>query len=260
MLPQLFSAVEDVLINTNGLLYFWQKLKILLGGKVDKVEGKGLSANDYTAADKAKLAGIAEGANNYVHPTTSGSKHIPAGGKTGPVLKNTVDGTAAWADEKDTTYGPMKGSTASAAGTAGLAPAPAAGAATRFLRSDGTWATPPDTNTTYGLATSSADGLMAKADKAKLDAFGQASSYATQMYVAQQVAAAGHIKKSIVSALPQAASADGNTIYMVSKAAGDAGNGYDEYMVISGAWEKIGDTQTTLTFATNADIDAILAS
>lgn len=33
-----------------------------LGGKVDKETGKGLSTNDYTTAEKTKLAGIAEGA------------------------------------------------------------------------------------------------------------------------------------------------------------------------------------------------------
>lgn len=33
-----------------------------LGEKVDKVEGKGLSTNDYTTEEKEKLAGIAEGA------------------------------------------------------------------------------------------------------------------------------------------------------------------------------------------------------
>ena len=33
--------------------------------------GKGLSANDYTTEEKTKLAGIAEGANLYVHPTAS---------------------------------------------------------------------------------------------------------------------------------------------------------------------------------------------
>lgn len=38
--------------------------------KVDKVDGKGLSTNDYTSADKEKLDGISEGANNYVHPDT----------------------------------------------------------------------------------------------------------------------------------------------------------------------------------------------
>lgn len=38
--------------------------------KVDKVDGKGLSTNDYTNADKVKLSGIEEGANKYVHPSS----------------------------------------------------------------------------------------------------------------------------------------------------------------------------------------------
>lgn len=42
--------------------------------KVDKVSGKGLSTNDYTTAEKTKLAGIAAGANNYVLPTASSTK------------------------------------------------------------------------------------------------------------------------------------------------------------------------------------------
>lgn len=42
--------------------------------KVDKIAGKDLSSNDYTAVEKTKLAGIAEGANKYVHPAT----HAPA--------------------------------------------------------------------------------------------------------------------------------------------------------------------------------------
>lgn len=40
-----------------------------IGEKVDKIEGKGLSTNDYTNEEKAKLASIEEGANNYIHPT-----------------------------------------------------------------------------------------------------------------------------------------------------------------------------------------------
>ena len=45
-------------LDSDGLLYFWQKLKTVFAGKVDKVEGKGLSTNDYTGAEKSKLAGI----------------------------------------------------------------------------------------------------------------------------------------------------------------------------------------------------------
>jgi hypothetical protein len=43
-----------------------------VNGKVDKVTGKQLSTNDYTAAEKTKLAGIATGANNYTHPNHTG--------------------------------------------------------------------------------------------------------------------------------------------------------------------------------------------
>lgn len=41
----------------------------------------------------------------------------------------------------------------------GLAPK-CGGTTTKFLRDDGTWATPPDTNTTYGNASASAAGLV----------------------------------------------------------------------------------------------------
>lgn len=39
-----------------------------LDGKVDKITGKGLSEADFTSAEKTKLGGIANNANNYAHP------------------------------------------------------------------------------------------------------------------------------------------------------------------------------------------------
>ena len=57
-----------------------------------------------TADDKVKLDGIADGANKYVHPTTSGNKHIPSGGSAGQFLKWSADGTAVWANDNNTTY------------------------------------------------------------------------------------------------------------------------------------------------------------
>ena len=44
-----------------------------LAGKVDKVNGKGLSTNDFTTAEKEKLAGIEPGANAYVLPAAGSS-------------------------------------------------------------------------------------------------------------------------------------------------------------------------------------------
>ena len=427
-------------LDYDGLLYFWQKIKSKLDGKVDKVTGKGLSTNDYTTGEKQKLAGlsnythptssgnkhipaggsagqflkwsadgtavwandnnttyttmtgatasadgkeglapkpakgqqdlylrgdgtwatptnttygnattsaaglmssgdktkldgIAAGANKYVHPTTAGNKHVPAGGAAGQILGWDADGTAKWVNEKDTTYGTFKGATSSADGGNGLVPGPKMANKDQYLKGDGTWGTPtnttyndatqsthglmtaadkkkldgvaagannyvhpsytskdsglykvtvdasghvsaatavvkaditalgiPATNTTYSKSTTSADGLMSKEDKTKLDAFGAASTYASKTYVGQQISAAGHIKKSIVETLPEAKDAKDNIIYMVKKVTPDGTNLYDEYMLISGAMEKIGDTKTVIEAITNTEIDTILAS
>lgn len=56
----------------------------LLDGKVDKVEGKGLSANDFTDTLLNKLNGIEAGANKYVLPTASSS--VLGGVKVGSTL------------------------------------------------------------------------------------------------------------------------------------------------------------------------------
>ena len=45
-------------------------LNTALNEKVDKVSGKSLSTNDYTNAEKTKLAGIEANANNYTHPSS----------------------------------------------------------------------------------------------------------------------------------------------------------------------------------------------
>lgn len=64
-----------------------KQLQTDIKNKVDKVSGKGLSTNDYTTAEKNKLAGIAANANNYTLPTASGS--TLGGIKTGFVSTDT---------------------------------------------------------------------------------------------------------------------------------------------------------------------------
>lgn len=83
--------------------------KTELESKVDKELGKGLSEANYTETEKQKLSGIANNANNYVHPTTSGNKHIPSGGSSGQILVWKADGEAQWGTDKDTT--PAKATT-----------------------------------------------------------------------------------------------------------------------------------------------------
>lgn len=64
-----------------------KQLQTDIKNKVDKVSGKGLSTNDYTTAEKNKLAGIAANANNYTLPTASDS--TLGGIKTGFVSTDT---------------------------------------------------------------------------------------------------------------------------------------------------------------------------
>lgn len=56
-----------------------------------------------------------------------------------------------------------KGATASAAGTKGLVPAASAGTTTKYLRSDGQWATPPDNNT-WKANNKDQEGYVVKGD------------------------------------------------------------------------------------------------
>lgn len=69
-------------LDNNGLLYLWNKIKSTF---VKQVNGKGLSTNDYTTAEKTKLSGIAEGAEanqNAFSNVKVGSTTVAADSKT----------------------------------------------------------------------------------------------------------------------------------------------------------------------------------
>lgn len=80
-----------------------------------------------TSTMVTKLNGIATGANNYSHPTTSGNKHIPSGGSSGQILRWSADGTAVWG--ADNTVAATT-TTPKAAGTA------AVGSETKYAKGD----------------------------------------------------------------------------------------------------------------------------
>lgn len=113
----------------------------------------------------------------YSHPTTSGNKHIPSGGSSGQILRWSADGTAVWGADNNTIYSDMKGATTSAVGTHGLVPAPAKGAANRYLRSDGTWQVPPDNNTTYSNMTAATASAAGKAGLVPAPAAGKQGQF-----------------------------------------------------------------------------------
>ena len=222
-----------------------------------------------SSEDKVKLDGITAGANKYTHPsyaakssglykiTVDGLGHVSA---VASVTKSDITALGIPGQDTNTTYNAFKGASASAAGGAGLVPAPAQGDQAKFLKADGTWQTPP--NTTYGVATDEANGLMSAADKAKLDGIASgANKYTHPSYTSRTsglykitVDASGHV--SAVTAVTKTditnlgiPGSDTNTTYSAFKgatasAAGTSGlvpapsTGYtSRYLRGDGTWQ-----------------------
>ena len=86
---------------------------------------------------------------------------------------------------------------------------------------------------------------------------------ANKKYVDDAIAAAGHLKRAIVQSLPAAGSADPDTLYMVLAPSGDH---YEEYMVIDGNWDMVGNTGDggsggfTLEVATTSRLGGVKSS
>ena len=190
-------------LDMSGLDYLWGRIKSVF---VAKVEGKDLSSNDYTSAEKTKLAGIATGANKYTLPTAA----------------------------KDQLGGVKTTSTVTA--TTGLTAVPIIAGVPYYK----------DTNTTYSAATASANGLMPKEDKVKLDAFEAATNYAKKTDITAMYKHKGSVNTS--ADLP----ATGNT-------AGDVYNSKDtgmNYVWTGTEWDALGAV-FTVDAITNAEIDTV---
>lgn len=119
--------------------------------------GKGLSANDFTAALKSKLESLPSGAQANV---------IEAVKMAGVALS--ID------SNKSVDIPQMIGANASTNGSAGVVPAPQKANRSYFLRGDGSWAEPEDT--TYDVATTLAAGLMSPAMLSKLNGIAEGAT------------------------------------------------------------------------------------
>ena len=371
-------------LNYEGLNHFWSKIKTLLGGKVDKVEGKGLSTNDLTddlleklngiedgankitvenvltsdsptnalsaaqgkalkeqiaaintdlenkgagdmlksvydidgdgvvdnAADSAKLGGVvaADYAKKADVATDIGNALTEAKGYTdtlanGAVASNTSainaikDGESidsfkdvetalagkqaagdyatkteaqGYADAKDSAIAEAKKAGTDAQSYAEGVAADLAEEVTRAKAAEEANATAAaNAKSAADKAQGEVDALelvvAEKADKATtLAGYGIADAYTSTQVdsaIATAVANAEHLKRAIVEALPEVASADAHTIYMVKADEDSENNKYVEYMVINGAWEITGDTTVDLSdYMKTADMEAITTS
>ena len=251
-------ATDKALSLNNGLpaIRNWIKEKF-----VGKVEGKGLSENDFTAALKEKLEGIEAGAIKYVHPahtaragglykvTVNATGHIT---NVEAVTKADITALGIPGQDTNTTYTNFKAATASVAGGSGLVPAPPAGAQTKYMCGDGTWQIPP--NTTYGPATATSNGLMTKEDFAKLAAFQAAGSYALKSELGNVYKYQGSVANE--ASLPTTGMVPGY-VYNIEAKSSYGPAGVNVAWTEAGTWDNLGGN-FTIEYATAAEVLAIL--
>ncbi len=85
-----YDSGEGTIVPSEGV---WDRLYDAIGKKVDKEDGKGLSANDYSTEEKNKLAGIEEGATKtiVIDHTESTSTTDVLSANQGRILNDKID-------------------------------------------------------------------------------------------------------------------------------------------------------------------------
>ena len=221
-------------------IVLWSVLKSVLTGifapKAHKHPGSDITsavANANAATNDSIGQNIA---STYV-------KSITASGRTITVKRG--NDTTFTFQTQDTTYGNMSGATTSAAGKAGLVPAPATGANNRYLRSDGTWAVPPDNNTTYGNMSGATTSAAGKAGLVPAPAQGASNRYLRSDGTWQVP--------------PDTNTTYGNMSGATTSAAGKAGlvpapatGASNRYLRSDGTWAVPPDNNTTYSVATHS--------
>lgn len=273
-------------LDDNGLIYYHSKVKTLLNNKVDKVNGKGLSTNDYTTTEKNKLEGIAAGAevnqnafsnvklgtSPLVLSATSKTDTFTIAGGTGIQLSGdtankkvtiSCDAEVPTKTSDLTNDSGFVTNTDYATGSTGGVVKVESSYALQ-MNSNGTFYANNLTYTNYGSATNLAfvskgtlenviTGKNLETANNKVTSM-TSSSTNTQypsakcVYDAINDAISGvtGVQFEIVQTLPQTGST--GTIYLVSNS-GTAPNVYDEYIWLtsSSSYEKIGSTNVDLS-------------
>lgn len=233
-------------LDENGLLYVWGKIKAAFGPK-DEVAAN--TAARHSHANKAVLDGVSaakvtawDGKLDKSGGTLTGTLTL-SGAPTADLhaaTKKYVDDSMAAAGNGD-----MLKSVYDADGDGVVDNAQKVGGHT--VAAD-VPAGAKFTDTTYGAASASADGLMSKADYTKLAAFGAAGTYALKTDITAMYKYKG--SKATLSALPATGNAVGD-VYNVE----DTGM---NYAWTGEAWDALGQ-MFEITAITNAEIDTITA-
>ena len=246
-------------LDYDGLKYFVQQIKVKLNNKVDKVEGKDLSTNDYTTAEKDKLAGIASGENKTTveNVLTSTSTANALSAAQGKVVMDLIDTKGNGSGDMTKAVYDTDGD-----GVVDNSKALEGHAASYFAKA---------TDITGFITMKQVEAKdYQTATQVNTAITGKGYQTASQVTSAINSAIAGvtQFDLQVVESLP--AKGKKGVIYLMahSHASGDA---YDEYVWVESksAFEKIGNTdidlsaymkKTDLTAIANSEIDTILAS
>lgn len=259
-----------------GATYIVSKLKELIAAKVDKVDGKGLSTNDYTTAEKAKLAGIATGAQANVQAdwnATSGDAFIKNKPSKLPASDTTstysatgtapVNGTAVAAaiGALDVTDTAVSGKYVSAVSETDGKITVTRAALPTSLPASNTTSTYSATGTApvNGKAVAAAIANLAR-KATTLSGYGITDAYTkaqTDSAIATAVGKITGISFSVVTALPETGTT--GVIYLIAHSHGTS-DAYDEYIWLADSkkFEKIGNTDVDLSgYVKSSDLVAI---
>lgn len=297
-------------LDKTGLALVWEKIKNGLSGKVDKVDGKGLSSNDYTSTEKTKLANVASGAqvnvlegiqkngdtvqivnkianisvptktsditNDSGFITTSDIPEGAAASTTTPVM----DGTAAVGTElafargdhvhpTDTSRAAASDVTAlttrvgdleTAVGTGGSVDSKISSAIAGLDSSIASTSNQAIASVTVvdGVITNSTKITVPTNNNQLTNGAGYQTASDVSTAIATAVAGITSFEYEVVQSLP--AEGEAGVIYLVAHSHG-TGDSYDEYIWVSNAFEKIGNTDIDLSgYVLSTDLVAITST
>lgn len=249
-------------LNKNGLLYVWQKIKLLLAGKVDKVEGKGLSTNDLTDELKQKILNAGDSTFDGQYESLTGKPKINNVEVNGELTLDAL-GIQPKGDYALKSEVPTK--TSQLTNDSGYQTSTQVSTAVSGAKKELQTAINGKANATH---------THTKADitdmPTKLSQFTNDNGYQTQSQVATAISnAVGEItsfETKVVTSLPTTGVK--GTIYFVASKTTGTNQSYDEYLWVNNKWEFIGTTAVDLTGyiketdiheITNAEIDTIFA-
>lgn len=243
-------------LGTTSLALLWEKIKNKLSQKVDKVDGKGLSSNDYTSNEKTKLANIAAGAQvNVLEGIQKNGNTVTITNKianiTVPTKTSDITNDSGFITNADVPEGAAASST-----TPKMDGTAAVGTETAFARGDHRH--PTDTS----RAPLASPAFTGTPTAPTASSGTNNTQIATTAFVASAISAAvadiTSFEFEVVQSLP--ASGEAGIIYLVSHSHG-TGDAYDEYIWTGSAFEKIGNTDVDLSgYQLSSELVEITAS